>query len=580
METEPRASAVPTGDDRDLRAGHPVGEYLVEAKIGEGGFGAVYRGSHPLIGKLAAIKVLHRRYSADPEMVSRFVAEARAVNQIRHRNIIDIFAFGQLDDGRSYYVMELLDGQPLDACLRQGGPIPLGEAIPILRAVARALDAAHAKGIAHRDLKPENIFLARESDGAVFPKLLDFGIAKLLGEASQTAMHKTRTGAPIGTPYYMSPEQCRGRQVDHRTDIYAFGIVAYQVLTGEVPFEGEDYMAILLKQIGEEPTPPSQRPGISPPVPRAVDDAIAWMMKKDPADRPANLITAMRALEEAALAAGIELAVDPSGLTSTTSRLAAQRTPSEIRPVPAGGTSGAGASAGLGSAETVDAARLGDDVAAAVARTLDGAAPRRRRGPVLALALAGLLVVAGAVVVLVRGGGGAGSAEEGVRGPAGDEAPDPGGAAPAGAGAPTAGTGAGRGGDALPGGGEPPFVRIRVEGPPPGTEVYGPRGLVGAVPGELQLDRAEGEILLTFKADGHVTTTRQVVPSQDGALEVTLERKPVEPAGREPAPRGRGKDRGRAGKGGAGDPAGAGDPGAGTPGPSGRDQLEDPFDTP
>ena len=172
------ASTEPVGSSADpaLEAGSEVGEYRIEALIGRGGFGSVYRAVHPVIGKQVAIKVLARKYSADPAVVSRFQHEARAVNQIRHRNIIDIFGFGQLEDGRSYYVMELLDGQPLDEHLAQVGAIPLGEAIPILRAVARALAAAHAKGIAHLDLKPENIFLARESDGTIFPKLLDFGI--------------------------------------------------------------------------------------------------------------------------------------------------------------------------------------------------------------------------------------------------------------------------------------------------------------------------------------------------------------------------------------------------------------------
>src|SRR5262249_52669990 len=208
-----------------------VGEYRTESKLGEGGFGGVYNAVHPLIGKSAAIKVLNRQYSSNPQMVSRFIAEAKAVNQIRHRNIIDIFSFGQLDDGRQYYVMEYLDGEPLDALLDRHGKLALVEALPILRGIARALDAAHAKGVAHRDLKAENVFLATDSDGGgVWPKLLDFGIAKLMAP-EDGVKHKTRTGTPVGTPYYMSPEQCRGRDVDHRTDIYAFGVLAYLMLT-------------------------------------------------------------------------------------------------------------------------------------------------------------------------------------------------------------------------------------------------------------------------------------------------------------------------------------------------------------
>ncbi|HEY5935927.1 MAG TPA: serine/threonine-protein kinase, partial [Kofleriaceae bacterium] len=236
---------------------------------------------------------LSRKFSADDEMVSRFVAEARAVNQIRHRHIIDIFSFGQLPDGRHYYVMEHLDGQPLDLHLAERGALSLDEALPILRAVARALDAAHAKGVAHRDLKPENIFLAREEDGTVFPKLLDFGIAKLTGTDEQLA-HRTGTGVPLGTPYYMSPEQCRGRDVDHRTDLYSFGVLAYRLLTGTYPFEGE-MIEILHKQMHEDPPPPSSRNATLAP---EVDHAIAWMMHKEPAQRPRTAIAAVVALQD------------------------------------------------------------------------------------------------------------------------------------------------------------------------------------------------------------------------------------------------------------------------------------------
>src|SRR4051812_40991404 len=139
--------------------GQIVGEYVVEGRLGRGAFGTVYKGLHPLIGKAVAIKVLSHRFSADPEIVSRFVAEARAVNQIRHRHIVDIFAFGQLPDGRHYYVMEYLEGETLQALLEREHRIPLARCVPILRAIGRALDAAHAKGIAHRDLKAENILL-------------------------------------------------------------------------------------------------------------------------------------------------------------------------------------------------------------------------------------------------------------------------------------------------------------------------------------------------------------------------------------------------------------------------------------
>jgi serine/threonine-protein kinase len=290
--------------DGDLAPGLTVGEYRVEGKLGEGGFGAVYRAVHPLIGKMAAIKVLHKQFSSNPQMVSRFIAEARAVNQIHNRNIIDIFSFGALEDGRQYYVMELLDGSTLDAYLKQRGRLSPEEAMPILRGIARALDAAHATGIAHRDLKPENVFLVFEDDGVVFPKLLDFGIAKLLGES--ISAHKTRTGTPMGTPHYMSPEQCRGRNVDHRTDLYSFGVLLFEALTGKVPFDGEDVMEILMKHTTAPAPLPSQ---VCPALPAALDAPMVAFLDKDPEKRPASLGVGLDALAQAAADAGFDVKV-------------------------------------------------------------------------------------------------------------------------------------------------------------------------------------------------------------------------------------------------------------------------------
>jgi eukaryotic-like serine/threonine-protein kinase len=313
--------------DPDLVIGELVGEYRIEGKLGRGAFGTVFRATHPVIGKLVAIKVLARRYSVEPEMVKRFVTEARAVNQISHRNIIDIFSFGQLPDGRAYYVMELLEGETLHSKLMREGKIALAEAISILRPLARALDAAHAKGIAHRDLKPDNIFLATDPDGEVHPKLLDFGIAKLF--RAENTPHKTQTGIAMGTALYMSPEQCHGRDVDHRTDYYAFGVLAYQMLTGAVPIDGDDPMAIMMKQLSYEPPAPSSR---VPELPTTVDDAIAWLMRKDPDNRPPSLIVAVRAFDGApetapghrlsARTAPGAIAPPATGVTPTSSRTA------------------------------------------------------------------------------------------------------------------------------------------------------------------------------------------------------------------------------------------------------------------
>jgi len=300
--------------DRELEPGQTVGEYRIEAKIGEGGFGSVYRAVHPLIGKTAAIKVLSRQYSSNPQVVSRFVAEARAVNQIRHRNIIDIFAFGTLDDGRQYFVMELLEGMPLDRYLsEEKGRLTPEEAIPILRAVGRALDAAHASGILHRDLKPENIFLSFDEDGHPFPKLLDFGIAKLMGgsDGGKSPNLRTRTGTPMGTPFYMSPEQCRGKSIDHRSDIYSFGVLCHELLTGQVPFDGEDVMDLLMKQTSA-PAPPMS--SMCKAIPATLDAPVLKMLEKDPDARPATVGAAVEGIAKAANEAGFAVSLPiPSG---------------------------------------------------------------------------------------------------------------------------------------------------------------------------------------------------------------------------------------------------------------------------
>ncbi|HET9992650.1 MAG TPA: serine/threonine-protein kinase, partial [Kofleriaceae bacterium] len=262
-----------------------VAGYVIEARIGVGGFGEVYRARHPLIGREVAIKVLHAKYSADPEAVSRFVAEARAVNQISHPNIVEIFDFGKLSDGREFCVMELLEGATLRDLLRARTRLPLAEALPILVGIAEAVDAAHDAGIAHRDLKPDNVFIL--AGGGV--KLIDFGLAKLTRELDAPV---TQTGSVFGTPLYMSPEQCRGKASDTRTDLYSFGVLVYQVLTGELPFSG-DALELALHHLNDQPSPPSKR---HKEITRNVDQVVLALLAKDPADRPPSLVNATAAL--------------------------------------------------------------------------------------------------------------------------------------------------------------------------------------------------------------------------------------------------------------------------------------------
>jgi eukaryotic-like serine/threonine-protein kinase len=456
--------------DPDLAVGQTVGEYVVDGKLGQGAFGSVFRAVHPLIGKVVAIKVLARRFSVDPDMVSRFQAEARAVNQIRHRNIIDIFSFLQLEDGRHYYVMEYLDGETLDARIARDGRLELADALPILRAIARALDAAHAKGIAHRDLKAENIFLARDPDGGVWPKLLDFGIAKLLAP-DDGLKHKTRTGTPVGTPYYMSPEQCRGRDVDHRTDLYALGVLAYLMLTGVYPLDGDDYMTILMRQMADHPVPPSIA---VPELPRGVDDAIAWLMKKDPADRPSHARAAIEALEAAAVEAGIAVPATqtwdvPAGPSGAVAVARAQTPPALTRPP-------------VKRSRAWWLLALPVVAAAGVAFWFFGV--DHGSDPV---ALAPTQIAPAPTPTLT---------------PTSTPTPEP---APAPAPSPT--------------------VIVDISGVPEGTEVLVAGSTVGAAPGPVQLPKGGEEVVLTFKLDGYLPVSKALVPDRDQQLAVTLKRK-------------------------------------------------------
>jgi eukaryotic-like serine/threonine-protein kinase len=246
----------------DLLIGLTIGNYLVTQKLGEGGMGAVYLAEHPSIGKKVALKVLHSEFSTNQEVATRFFNEAKAVNDIGHPNIVDIVDFGIIQAGVNreqlvYFIMEYLGGLTLAQLIRAESPLAPERALGIALQVADALSASHKCGIVHRDLKPDNIILTQRGRERDFVKLLDFGIAKLTSD--QPGSRRTRTGIVMGTPAYMSPEQCEGRgNIDHRTDIYALGIVLYEMLVGRVPFIGEGYGEILVQHLTQPPLPLSQ----------------------------------------------------------------------------------------------------------------------------------------------------------------------------------------------------------------------------------------------------------------------------------------------------------------------------------
>jgi eukaryotic-like serine/threonine-protein kinase len=277
--------AVPADDDPEgmqVGPGTEVGGYVIDGELGHGGMGVVYSATHPVIGKRAAIKILRPEVSRSPVTIERFIQEARAVNQIGHPNIVDIFAYGALPDGRAYHVMDLLVGESLRRRLRRNVLHP-SEAASVIDEIASALAAAHEHGFVHRDLKPDNVFLVQREGRWPEVKLLDFGLAKLMPEHGVAAF-TTKTGQMLGTPEYMSPEQARGIGVDYRTDIYALGIVMFEILAGSRPFPPLGDSLAVLMQHAEEP-PLSLADTVSG-LPDEMVQLVDAMLAKTPGARP------------------------------------------------------------------------------------------------------------------------------------------------------------------------------------------------------------------------------------------------------------------------------------------------------
>jgi len=256
-----------------------IGNYRVVSLLGEGGMGVVYLAQHPVIGRKVAIKLLHAVLARDPDIVARFFNEARAIHMIAHENIVEILDFGQTNDGQPYFIMEYLTGESLSEAVGRGAMAPEQvEAIGVQ--MCRALQAAHTKGIVHRDLKPHNVQLCMKQDGALLVKILDFGVAKILASPDGSQSVKTRTGSLMGTPLYMSPEQCKGAGVlDHRTDIYSLGVMLFEMLAARPPFVAEGVGELFAKHMLEDPP---QLGELAPNVPPHMAGAIMKSLAKEP----------------------------------------------------------------------------------------------------------------------------------------------------------------------------------------------------------------------------------------------------------------------------------------------------------
>ena len=285
MQSFPQYEPVSPRDDeqsaeRDALLGTVLaGRYRIEALIGSGGMGAVYRAEHVHMRKAVAVKVLHKEMTAFPEVVARFEREAVAAGRIEHPHVVSASDFGQLEDGSFYLVLEFIEGQSLAKLVSKVGALSPLRALRITRQIVEALQAAHGVGIVHRDLKPDNVMLVDKDDDPDFVKVLDFGIAKIKVEDTVEQPALTQIGTVFGTPEYMSPEQARGELVDARADLYTVGVILFEMLAGVSPFKDDDLVVVLTRHLTADP----------PPLPANVDpmivDLVLLLMRKNRDER-------------------------------------------------------------------------------------------------------------------------------------------------------------------------------------------------------------------------------------------------------------------------------------------------------
>lgn len=290
----------------DPLLGHTLDDkYRLDEQLGIGGMGTVYRARHLLIDRPVAVKVLNQRFVEDEAARTRFRREARAAGRLQHTNAVTVTDFGESHDGYVYLVMELLEGRTLRDVLAKEAPLDAARSVSIMMQISAAVAAAHEAGIIHRDLKPANIFIVQRAEVPAVVKVLDFGIAKLAAETldEDEPMTLTQIGAMIGTPRYMSPEQCDGAELTPAADVYSLGVILYEMLTGTVPFSGSTPLAIAMKHTGEAPRSPRDFVSTIPP---ALEDVVLHTLEKQPQDRPANAAEFRKELMATAERLGLE----------------------------------------------------------------------------------------------------------------------------------------------------------------------------------------------------------------------------------------------------------------------------------
>jgi serine/threonine-protein kinase len=309
--------APPSANARSM-IGRVIGDrYGVTALIGEGGMGEVYEAEHLAIGRLVAVKVLNPKRAQDREAISRLRHEARVAGTLGHPNICAIYDMGRLDDGSPYLVMERLHGETLAQRLAHETRLPMDDLIDVMLQVLSALTAAHQRGIIHRDLKPDNIFLSRREGMRAIPKLLDFGISKS-EDIEETMADLSGQTVAAGTPFYMAPEQARGeRGLDHRIDLWATGIILYECLSGQRPFDARNYNALLVQILSAAPRPLRE---LQPEVPAALERIVERALKKSPDERFQTALEVQTALRAVNLA------------DATTSKMVKKRRPLASEP--------------------------------------------------------------------------------------------------------------------------------------------------------------------------------------------------------------------------------------------------------